>query len=44
MAAEIIGELIVGVVELGVEIASEDKKSNGCGCIFGILISLYYFI
>lgn len=50
MPHEIIGELIVFGIEAGLEVASEDKKGNGCGCFFvialvigGLIAAYYYF-
>jgi hypothetical protein len=50
MAGEIIGEIIMFGVEMGLEAAgdSQNKKGGYCGCIVGLiiviggLITLYY--
>ena len=48
MAGEIIGEILVGAIELAAEVAIEEKKP-GCGCaiIIALLLVLgfgiYYF-
>lgn len=49
MAGEIIGEIIMFGVEMGLEAAGDnDKKGGYCGCIVGLLIvvggliALYY--
>lgn len=51
MPHEIIGELIVGVIEAGAEAASESKNSKqGCGCliatviILGIIVVGFYYL
>lgn len=51
MACEILGELIIAAVELGVEVATDNSnEKSGCGCaliigvlIVGGLIAYYYF-
>lgn len=51
MPHEIIGELIVGVIEAGVETASDSKNDKrGCGCliatviILGIIVVGFYYL
>lgn len=52
MAGEIIGEIIMFVVEAGMDIASDRDKKDGCGigCLIGglilvgILVACYIFI
>jgi hypothetical protein len=51
MAEEIIGELIVGIAEIGFDAASTEKnKKNGCGClivtviIIGLIIFGFYYL
>lgn len=38
MAGEIIGEIIMLGVEMGLEAAGDDKKGGYCGCIVGLVI------
>ena len=51
MPHEIIGELIVGIVEVGIDVASENNnEKNGCGCliatiiILGVIIVGFYYL
>lgn len=47
---ELIGEVIVGIVEIGAESASESSnKKDGCGCfiavvIVAVIITIAYFL
>lgn len=51
MPHEILGELIVGIAEVGIESASNSKnEKNGCGCviatviILGIIVVGFYYL
>jgi hypothetical protein len=51
MPHEAIGEILVGIAEIGVEAAtSSDNKKNGCGCliatviILGIIVVGFYYL
>lgn len=51
MPEEIIGELIVGIAEIGLDAASTSKnEKSGCGCLIAtliiiglIIVGFYYF-
>ena len=51
MPHEAIAEILVGIAEIGVESAVNNKdKKSGCGClivtivIIGILLAAYYYL